>query len=145
MHKRLLKIATEEQLRDFTDNALSMLKETHPETYEDLEMYLYKEIYGCHFSDWLLDKALRSMQNEDGTTGGHWTVEQTTQVAQQNGITFDTFNEFDWNYVMNMMYSDYYGAVNNSVDSYFKLAKKFLMDKDSGKGKALKYYLAMKG
>ena len=57
MHKRLIKVATYEQLKDFTDNALSMLKETHPDTYEDLEMFLYKEIYGKHFNDWMLEKA----------------------------------------------------------------------------------------
>ena len=144
MHKKLLKAATEEQLREFIDDAMSMIKETHYELYEDLEMYLYKELYGCHFSDWMLEKATSKMINEDGTTGPHWSVEQTTSVARQNGISFDTFNEYDWNYVMNMIYSDYYGAVSNTTDSYLKLAKKFLMDKDSKEGKALHYYLAMK-
>ena len=143
MHKKLLKVATEEQLRDFIDDAMSMIKETHEDLYEDLEMYLYKELYGCHFSDWMLEKATSKMINEDGTTGPHWTVEQTTSVARQNGISFDTFNEYDWNYVMNMVYSDYYGAVSNSVDSYMKLARRFLMDKDAKEGKALHYYLAM--
>lgn len=144
MHKKLIKSATEEQLREFADDALSMIKETHHDLYEDLEMYLYKEIYGCHFSDWLLENALSKMENEDGSSGGHWTTEQTTSVAKQNGISFDNFNEYDWNYVMNMIYSDYYGAVPNEVSAYTKLAKKFLEDKDAKKGKALTYYLAMK-
>lgn len=144
MHKKLLQVADCEQLRNFADNALSMLKETNPHTYEDLEIYLYKEIYGPHFNDWLVEKATKNMVNEDGTTGAHWTVEQTTSVAKQNSITFDTFNEYDWNYVMNMIYSDYYGAVSNDVSAYVKLAKKFLMDKDSKDGKAFCYYMAMK-
>jgi len=144
MHKKLLKVATFEQLKEFVDDALGMLKETAPNTYEDLEMYLYKEIYGKHFCDWMVDIATKKMQNEDGTTGPHWTVDQTTSVAKQNGITFEHFNEYDWNYVMNMMYSDYYGAVSNDTSSYIKLAKKFLMDKDAHEGKALCYYLAMK-
>ena len=42
---------------------------------------------------------------------------------------------------MNMMYSDYYGVVPNEVSSYVKLAKRFLEDKDSSVGKALRYYL----
>lgn len=144
MHKYLTKVANEAQLREFVDDALSMLKETNPETYDTLEMHLYKEIYGKHFSDWLLSKALSKMVNEDGTTGGHWTVEQTTQVAKSNGISFTKFNENDWNYVMNMMYSDYYGAVPNEVSSYVKLAIKFLDDKDAKEGKAYCYYMAMK-
>ena len=144
MHKMLIQRATEQQLREFADDALGMLKETHHDLYEDLELYLYKEIYGCHFSDWLLDKALYKMINEDGTTGGHWNVEQTTQVAKSMGIPFTNFNEYDWNYVMNMMYSDYYGSVNNDATTYAKMAKKFLEDKDAPEGKAMKYYLAMK-
>ncbi len=144
MHKHLIKEATDEQLREFVGDALSMIKETHADLYEDLETYLYKEIHGCHFSDWLLEKALSKMYNEDGTTGGHWSVEQTTSVAKQNNIVFDKFNEYDWNYVMNMIYSDYYGAIPNETSSYVKLAKKFLEDKDAKSGKALAYYLAMK-
>lgn len=144
MHKRLIKEATANQLVDFIDDAMSMIKETHEDLYEDLEMYLYKEIHGCHFSDWLLEKATKGMINEDGSTGPHWTLEQTNMVARQNGIVFDKFNEYDWNYVMNMMYSDYYGAVSNDTSAYVKLSRKFLDDKDAKEGKALHYYLAMK-
>ena len=115
-----------------------MVKRIDEDVYEDIEMYLYKEVYGCHFTKWLLDRALKEMINEDGTTGGHWTLEQTNSVARSNGLDF---NEYDWCYVLNMIYSDYYGAVNNDVSSYVKLAKKFLEDKDGTEGKALKYYL----
>lgn len=144
MHKKLIKIANEEQLRNFIDDALTMLKETNPETYEDLESYLYREVYGKHFSDWLLEKATKEMINEDGTKGPHWTLEQTNSVARSNGIDFDTFNEYDWNYVMNMIYSDYYGAVSNDTNMYAKLSKKFLEDKDAKSGKAFCYYMATK-
>ena len=92
MHKKLIEEASDIQLRDFIDDALSMIKETHEDLYEDLEMYLYKEIYGKHFNNWMLEKAVKSMVNEDGTTGPHWTVEQTTSVAKQMGIVFDSFN-----------------------------------------------------
>lgn len=141
MHRKLIKQATEEQLRIFTEDALTMIKETNKDLYDELEMYLYKELYGCHFSDWLLEKALAKMINEDGTRGGHWTVDQTTQVAKQSGITFDKFNEYDWNYVMNMMYSDNYNVGANEVSFYVKMSKNFLMDKDAKQGKALNYYL----
>ena len=144
MHRHLLKEATDEQIRTFVSEALSMLKETHHDIYEDLEIYLYKEIHGCHFTEWLVEKATASMTNEDGTSGRHWTVEQTTSVAKSNGIIFEHFNEYDWNYVMNMIYSDYYGAVSNDTSVYVKLARKFLEDRDAPEGKALKYYLTFK-
>lgn len=144
MHKKMIKEATDEQLREFVNDALSMIKETNYDLYEDLEMYLYKELYGCHFNEWLLEKATKMMINEDGTIGPHWNIEQTNNVARQLGIEFNTFNEYDWNYTMNMIYSDYYGAVQNDTTIYAKLARKFLEDKDAKEGKALKYYLKMK-
>lgn len=143
MHTRIIEDATLEQLKDFAHYSLGMVKRIDEDVYEDIEMYLYKEVYGCHFTKWLLDKALKEMINEDGTIGGHWSVEQTTMVARNNGLEFKHFNEYDWNYVMNMIYSDYYGSVPNETTVYFKMAKKFIEDKDAEDGKALKYYLAM--
>ena len=144
MHRKLIKEATDEQIREFATDALSMLKETNPETYETLELHLYKEIYGCHFNSWMLECAVEKLENEDGTTGPHWTVEQTNQVVKSIGGSLYDYNEFDWNYVMNMLYSDYYGLGNADATFYGKMAKKFLEDKDAPEGKALKYYLAMK-
>ena len=144
MHTKIIEEATQQQLKDFALRAFEMLKRTVDEdTYDDIEMILYKDVYGCHFNKWLLEKATKNMTNEDGTIGGHWTVEQTTMVARSNGIEFKHFNEYDWNYVMNMIYSDYYGSVPNETNVYVKMARKFLEDKDSEKGKALKYYLAI--
>lgn len=145
MHKKIMKDLNEQQLRDFLDETILMIRETNTELYEKVEISLYKLAYGCHFNAWMLECATKGMVNEDGTTGPHWTVEQTNNVARQNGITFDRFNEYDWNYVMNMIYSDYYGAVSNDLSVYVRLARKFLDDKDAPEGKALHYYLAMRG
>ena len=145
MHKKIIEEASIEQLRDFAYDTFDMLKRTVDEkTYDEIEMDLYKEVYGCHFNKWLLEKATSDMVNEDGTKGPHWTVEQTTMVARSNGVEFKDFNEYDWNYVMNMIYSDYYGVVPNETASYVKMSKKFLDDKDAPKGKALYYYLMTK-
>ena len=144
MHKKIINDASDEVLREFTIDALSMLKETDKETYKDLEMFLYKKVYGCHFNKWLLEEALKSMVNEDGTKGGHWTIDETNQVSDELGIRFSNYNDCDFSYTMNMIYSDYFGSVPNDVSVYAKMAKKFLDDKDAPEGKALKYYLAMK-
>lgn len=145
MHKKIIEEASHEQLKDFAYDVFDMLKRTVDEdVYDDIEIELYKKVYDCHFNKWLLEKALCCMVNEDGTKGGHWTIEQTSNVARNAGISFDHFNEYDWNYVMNMMYSDYYKAGNGNTNFYVELSKAFLMDKDAPEGKALKYYLAMK-
>lgn len=141
MHRTLVNVASHDTLKSFLIKAFDELKEKDYEMYEELELDLYREIYGCHFSDWLLERALSKMINEDGTKGGHWQLADTTQVANNNGITFDHFNEYDWCYVMNMMYSDYYKVIGTDVNTYAKMAKYFLMDKDAPEGKALKYYM----
>jgi len=143
MHRKILEDATLEQTKEFIDRSLRKVKFVDEEMYEDLEHELYVDVYGYHFNAWLLKCALDKMTNEDGTKGGHWTLEETNSVARQHGVEFIHCNEYDWNYVMNMMYSDYYGSVSNETSTYVKLAKKFLQDKDAPEGKALKYYLAM--
>ncbi len=101
MHTRIIEDANLEQLKDFAHYSLGMVKRIDEDVYKDIEMYLYKEVYGCHFTKWLLDKALSEMMNEDGSIGGHWTIEQTTSVAKNNNIEFNHFNEYDFNYTMN--------------------------------------------
>ena len=144
MHRTLLNEADEKVLRSFLTKAFDELKEKDYEMYEELELDLYKEIHGCHFTEWYLSKALECMINEDNTKGGHWPIPTTTQVANNIGIKFSHFNEYDWNYVMNMLYSDFYKLFGNDTDMYAKIAKYFLEDKDAPEGKALKYHLAMK-
>ena len=143
VHTDLIKHASDTQLRDFTTMVLDKIKMRNKDFYDELEMSLYKDMYGNHFSDWLLTRALKCMKNKDGTEGGHWNLEQTTSVAKQYGIKFDTFNEYDWNYVLNMIYSDYYQS-NYDTSRYIEMAKDFIMDKDAPSGKAFKYYMAMK-
>lgn len=143
MHTKILENATLEQLKEFIDYAIRESKTYSEELYAALEMCLYKKVYGYHFSSWMLEKALKDMVNEDGTHGGHWAVSDTTAVAKQYGITFTDFNEYDWNYVMNMIYSDYYGSVPNELSAYVKLAEKFIKDKDADSSKAFRYYIAM--
>ena len=86
------------------------------------------------------------MENEDGTTGPHWTMEQTTAVAESMGIQAPVVPRWAWGVTMNMMYSDYYPvAVEfglNRPEFYAALAKAFLIDKD-GPGperKLMEYY-----
>lgn len=73
------------------------------------------------------------MENEDGTKGPHWNMEQIKKVMEQRNMIGDPV-EF-W-VAMNMMYSDYCKVAKklgvNSVDFYAEMAKAFLEDKDTG-------------
>ena len=86
------------------------------------------------------------MENTDGSTGPHWTMEQTTAVAESMGIQAPVVPRWAWGAAMNMMYSDYFPvAVEfglNRPEFYAALAKAFLTDKD-GPGperKLMEYY-----
>lgn len=126
------------------DKTLTMLKTAHPNKYRDIKMDLYVALNGYHFTEDMLKDATEHMINDNGTVAPKWSVSETTQVAKNAGIGFGTFNEYDWNYVMNMIYSDYCEVLGDNVSSYTKMAEKFLHDKDAPEGKALKYYMSMK-
>jgi hypothetical protein len=85
------------------------------------------------------EKALM-MKNVDGTEGEHWDHEQTTNVARNNGIKFDTYNSWDWYYVMNMLYSDMCKIFGKDAGAYAKAAEAWLEDEDVAEGKAFRYY-----
>lgn len=73
------------------------------------------------------------MQNADGTTGPHWTMDQTSAVADASGAGRD-IPHWIFGVTMNMMYSDYYEVARkfgvNVPEFYAELARAFLMDKD---------------
>ena len=81
------------------------------------------------------------MQNEDGTTGPHWSMEQTEQARKQRGIDCDPLAFY---VTMNMMCSDYCKAAErvnaNSVDFYAYMARAFLDDKDAQPDNLERYY-----
>ncbi len=86
------------------------------------------------------------MENEDGTTGPHWPMEQTTALAESMGLSWDHITPWCWWIAMNMMYSDYgsvaihYGV--STAEFFAELAQAFLFDKDGPgpKAKLAAYY-----
>lgn len=82
------------------------------------------------------------MQNADGTTGPHWTMEQTEQARKQRSVDCDPLKFY---VTMNMIYSDYCKAAEkvgaNSMDFYVYMAKAFLDDKDAQPDKLERYYM----
>ena len=84
------------------------------------------------------------LQNTDGTTGPHWSMDQTTQAMRQRNVDCDPL-EF-WA-AMNMMYSDYLPVAKkanaNNIDFYVNMARAFLDDKDAREGKLARYYDAV--
>lgn len=119
---------------------MDTLKEEEPELYTKYYDKFYCSVYGEHLNEDLALKAVLDMENADGSRGEHWSLDQTTNVAKQNSIVFDTFNKYDWYYVLNMMYSDYYKLFGSATETYIKMAKAWLDDIDVEEGKAYRYY-----
>ena len=107
----------------------------------------YEQEYGPHFNEEQARKAVNKMENEDGTRGPHWSLEETTSLANQFGINLNNkFNRYDWFVALNMIYSDYYKVLVNITNSntpkhYVEFAKAWLNDKDIDEGKMWYYYI----
>lgn len=109
----------------------------------------YEAEHGPHFDEEMARKAVSKMENEDGSRGQHWSIEETTSLANQHGIRMDEkFNKYDWYVALNMVYSDYYRVIVNMTNSnnpkhFVELAKAWMCDKDIEEGK-MWYYCDVK-
>ena len=107
----------------------------------------YEKEHGPHFNEEYARKAVMKMENEDGTRGPHWSLEETTTLASQYGIALGSkFNRYDWFVALNMVYSDYYRVImnitgSNNTKHYVEFAKAWLNDKDIDEGKMWYYYI----
>lgn len=114
------------------------------ELFEDL----YKEVYGCHLSDFLCEKMVHSMTH-NGIKGEKWSIEQTNDVARKVGISFSTsdndYSCYEFWATMHMMYYDYghileEQGINADAILFAKLADAYLDDEDSYPGKLVNYF-----
>ena len=76
---------------------------------------------------------IEHMENDDGSMGAHWTLEQTTAVANSIGLHVDPWI---WFAALNMEYSDNFDVAQkyglDRPEYYADLAKAFLFDEDGG-------------
>lgn len=114
---------------------------------ERLKIERHEAMYGPHFNEEQALKAVSKMENEDGSRGEHWSLEEATSIANQYGINLksEKFNKYDWYVALNMVRSDYYRAVVNMTNGdhikYFvELTKAWINDKDIDEGKMWYYY-----
>lgn len=104
--------------------------------------------YAPHFDRQMAEDWAESMENEDGTRGPHWTLEQAKQVMAQKEIGG---SPLEFYVALNAMYSDYSKVAKklgvNTVDFYACMAEAFLNDKDAvgggGAEKLAAYYNAV--
>ena len=122
-----------ECLKDITIDLIDHIKHCDHDWYKKIEFKLYRLVYGEHLTEELAKEWVEDMDNKDGTTGEHWTMEQTSQFAGNH-------NKADWYATLNMVYSDYYNP-RFDTNTYVQLANDWLDDKDVENGKLLRYYM----
>ena len=76
------------------------------------------------------------MENEDGSRGPHYDMQQIMSAAEKSDVRFEDFDEKEFCIAVNMMYSDYckvakkYVAPDKELMFFIDLAKAFLEDED---------------
>lgn len=87
---------------------------------ERLKIERHEAMYGPHFNEECALKAVSKMENEDGSRGEHWSLEETTSIANQYGINLkgEKYNKYDWYVALNMIRSDYYRAVVTMTNGF---------------------------
>lgn len=73
------------------------------------------------------EHVVSKMVNKDGSTGEHWTYDQTSDVLSKKGYDID---EATWYYVLNMIYSDFFSP-NLNTEHYVQMAHDYICDVDS--------------
>lgn len=81
----------------------------------------------------IAEKWTKGMKNEDGTSGPHWSLAETKEIAEKHKMT--KYDEYAWYVTMNMMYSDYYKVIEkmnaDPVSFACYMSDAFLGDADS--------------
>ena len=140
-HEALYK-ATREQLCDVMDDWLHRVKRYDPEMYEELESDLHEKVYGQHFDKDRYDRAVNRRHYRNAEGKPKWTIEQVTDYARRNGDRFERYNEYDLAYEMNSTYDDYCSALGENADTYYRMARQKLDNRDEPEGRAWRDYRA---
>lgn len=134
--------ATPEQLREVVEDWLHRVKRVDPDMHEELECDLYEKVNGPHFDRYQYDKAMMRRGYYNGSRNPKWTVEQINEYARRQGDRLDRYNEYDLAYEMNTLYDDYYGTLGESADTYYKMSRQKLDNRDGQEGRAWRDNLA---
>lgn len=132
--------AKEEEIYEHLWWGLCKLEHHDEDDFDKMMMKVHCVVYGPHFDEPMAKMAVSHMHNVDGSTGEHWTWEQTTGVANQYGIK----HYADWYYALNMLHSDLSNVMGGDANTYAKMAKAlYFDDPDMPEGKLFKQWLAV--
>lgn len=123
-----------EALAEVSEMLLDSIKETEPDFYRHAESILYEALHGKKLTKELAEKIIHKMHPH----GMKWTLEQTTDVMHQKGLTVEPV---DFWIVMNMAYNDYHKMFEEDADKYVEFSKLFIDDEDAKECKVYEYFM----
>lgn len=102
-------------------------KEMYEQYPDCVELYIDLALNGKHLTEDLLEKAIDGMDFLANTSA--WTLTQTNDVAKSLGITFNKYNQYDFNFMMNWYMSDMAEIWGVDAIKYGKYAH-FMLEED---------------
>lgn len=121
-------------LSDILEDVMEELEKYDRDCYKKQEMKLYRMAYGPHLTRELAEEIVNKMQ----PYGMHWTIQQTSQLQEQYGIT--NIKNTDFFVVMNSAYNDYHDIFEEDIEKYIKFTLDFIEDEDAKEGKVFTYF-----
>jgi hypothetical protein len=125
---------------DFRRDSRSDMRDYNYDTREDARDYRdmrdYRDGSKMRLSKTDIHHWKQMMENEDGTRGPHYDMQQIMQAVEKLDIRFDEYSEREFCMAVNTMYSDYckvakrFVAPDKEMMFFAELAKAFLDDAD---------------
>lgn len=122
------------KLNDMLNELICDLKVENPKLYREYKKELYETAYGKVIME---DKAIEIVE-EMRPFGEKWDIETIEKVSVDNMIKG---NKSDVYLVMNSLYNDYYDVFGEDTDTYVKMTKSWLDDKDAVEDKVYEYFM----
>lgn len=116
---------------------------------EEVHKELYRKAFGNKLSDSICRDWVMNLDVTDGsgrTNGEKWNINQTTDIAQRMGVSWDKFTKYEWYAILNAYYSDHFKTgkefeIENEPEFYASLVlDDFCRDTDAHDKTPFNYY-----
>lgn len=129
------------KMTDDTNKFVESMRILHPAEVDKFLVDMENELCYPPLTEAEAKEYVSHMENKDGSTGEHWTLEQVKDYMKSHS-EYSNLNPYDFYVAINMMYSDYFKPTT-TTETYAAMAKDFIDDKDAPKNKVVRYIKAM--
>lgn len=125
-----------EELSEILEDLMYIVKDYDEDCYEKYKMKLYGMAYNYKFTKEMAEEIVENMKPRAEI----WDYETTISVKNQYGL--NNINQEDFYLVINSLGNDYADVISiEEVDTYVKMAKAWIEDKDAKEDKTWIYFI----